>query len=340
MKKHLCTYWRWLENKDNRGRVIAIAAVASLLVAAVAAIVRSPTILAPPAPGGEVRLSLEDYKAGLEARAREVKKRSAHAHGEERTLLENELKEVKLQLSDVNAAYAEALSNIRELEASLDPLVGEIDEDQLAEIRAVLERGDFSRADALMADIEDQADTIVKRAAEAAFQRGKIAALQIRWDEAATHFYKAARLDPTYGHLKAAAEFAERAARYNTARHLFEELLDLSRMEHGDSSSETATVLNGLAGLLRVTGRYGEAERMYRKALEIGRETHGEKHRNYAAKLNNLADLLLTTGRYDEAEPLFWQALAISQDTIGVKHPDYAIRLNNLAHLLRVTGTV
>ena len=238
--------------------------------------------------------------------------------------MENELQEVKSQLSDIKAAYADRQKKIRELEAELARLSEHTGDDRLAGIRAAMEAGDFSKADALLAEIEDRTDTAVKRAAGAAFQRGEIAALKIRWDEAATHFDKAAHLDPTYNHLNQAGVFARRAARYKSALHHFEQLLEVSRNEHGEKSPETAGVFNNLAALLQTTGRYEEAEPLFRQALEIGRQTLGEKHPDYGAKLNNLAVLLQATGRHDEAEPLFRQALEIGRETLGEKHPDYA----------------
>ena len=147
------------------------------------------------------------------------------ANGEERIRLENELKEINRQLADVESAHVDALSKIRELEAALARLGRDIGDDRLAEIRAAMAAGDFSKADALLAEIEEGTKTAVVRAAEAAYQRGEIAALQIRWDEAATHFYKAAHLDPTYNHLNQAGVFARRAARYKSALHHFEQLL-------------------------------------------------------------------------------------------------------------------
>ena len=340
MKKRLCGYWHWLADNDNRGRVIAIATVAGVLVALAAIFIKSPRLPIPPPPGGEVRLSVEDFQDLLEIRKREVTERLAKAHGEERAQLESESKEVKRQLSDVNAAHAEALSKIRELESSLDNLGvdGDIDDDRLAEIRTALEEGDLSKADALLAEIENLASTAIVRAAAAAFQRGEIAALQIRWDEAANHFDKAARLDPTYDYLNDSGRFAERTGQYKTALRHFESLLRLSRQEHGEQSARTANALSNLAVVLRAIGRYEEAESLYRQALKIGRETVGERHPGYATWLNNLAEILQTTGRYEEAEPLYRQALQIGGQTLGEKHPEYAIWLSNFANLLRTAG--
>ena len=282
-------------------------------------------------------MSVSDFQDALERRAEEVRNDLATAHGEERIRLANENAEIARQLADVQAAYAERQERIDELEASLARFSNDVDDDLLAEVRTALEAGDFSKADALLAAIEARADVAVTRAAEAAFQRGQIAATQIRWGEATAHFDKAARLDPVYDHLKQAGIFARRAGRYATALRHLEDLLELSRREYGEGSPKTAAALNNLANLLNDMDRRREAEQFYRQALEIGRETLGEGHPAYANWLNNLATLLRDTDRYAEAEQLYRQALEIGRETLGQGHPAYATRLNNLATLLRDT---
>ena len=311
-----------------------------MAIAAVAAVLLSAIALVPPllAPASGVRMSVSEFQDVLERQAEEARDKLATAHGEERVRLENENAEIARQLADVRGAYAERQERIDELEASLARFSNDVDDDTLAEARAALEAGDFSKADALLAAIEARADGEIVRAAEAAFQRGQIAATQIRWGEAAAHFDRAARLDPAYDHLKQAGTFAWRAGRYATALRHFEDLLELSRREHGEGSPKNATALNNLANILGAVGRYEEAEPLYRQALEIGRETLGERHPDYAARLNNLATLLMSTGRYEEAEALYRKVLEIGRNIVGEGHPKYAIWLNNLAILLMETS--
>ena len=338
MKKYLHQVWAWLAGENNRGRVTAIAAVAAVLITLVGLFISIGTDPSTPPPGGEVRLSVKDFQAVLQKREQEVEQHLARAPGEERALLENERTEVKRQLSNIEPAYAYALRQISELETVLARISDDSSDKQLAEIRAAIKTGDFSKADALLAEIEDRTDVAVVRAAEAAFQRGQIAAIQIKWGEATTHFDKAARLNPTYAHLNEAGRSAERAAQYKTALRHFEELLELSHREHGERSPETAMVLNNLATVLWATGQYAEAESLSRQALEIARKTLGKEHPHYARSLNNLATVLWATGQYAEAEPLSRQALEIARKTFGEEHPHYAHSINNLTIVLWATG--
>ncbi len=292
----------------------------------------------PPPEGGSVHMSVEDFQDALLRREREVTERLRHANDDERRKLENEKAEIARQLSDLETAYAEAQSKISDLETALARFGNDVGGDRLEEARAALAKGDFSKADTLLAEIEAHADMEVGRGAEAAFRRGEIAALQIRWGEAAAHFEKAARLGPSYAHLGKASEFLWRAGRLDAARQSGRKFLALSRRDYGEKARETAVALDQLGRILNDMGEYPEAEPLFRQALEIGRETLGERHPDYAAGLNNLAGLLQATGRYEEAEPLFRQALEIDREALGERHPDYAARLNNLAGLLQATG--
>ena len=331
LKEFFWGCWTWLAPEKNYGRVIALATVAGVLISLVGLFINGIR-------RGEIHLSLKGFQALLEEREQQVTQRLSRAHGDERRLLENELTEVRHQLANIEPAYAEALKQSSELEPALARLSDDSSNNQRAEIRAAIETGDFSQADALLAEIADRTDGAVERAAAAAFQRGHIAAIQIKWGEAATHFDTAARLNPTYDHLNEAGTFAERAAQYKPARRHFEELLELSHREHGERSPETATVLNNLAGVLWATGQYAEAEPLYRQALEIVRTALGEEHPDYALSLNNLAFVLGETDQCAEAESLYRQALEIVRTTLGEEHPSYALSLNNLAGVLWATG--
>ena len=105
--------WNWLGCESNRGRVIAIAMVMGLIIAAITLVVHLQTA------ASEVRMSVSDFQDALERRAEEVRYDLATAHGEERTRLENENAEIARQLADVQAAYAERQERIDELEGRL-----------------------------------------------------------------------------------------------------------------------------------------------------------------------------------------------------------------------------
>ncbi len=139
------------------------------------------------------------FEAELNKRAAEVEAALATASEDERTRLEGQRAEIARRLADVEGALKKREEKIRELEALLAREGNEIGGDQLAEARAALQRGDFSKADALFAEIEARAQMAVQSAARAAYGRGEIAEEQVRWANAAAHYARAAGLEPSYG---------------------------------------------------------------------------------------------------------------------------------------------
>ena len=120
MDEYLYQFWAWLADENNRGRVLVLATVLGVIITLAGVIItlfiRTRTDTPPPPPGGEVRMSVEDYQADLEEREQQVTQRLAQAHGDERRLLENELIEVRHQLSDIETAHAAALKRSSEFE--------------------------------------------------------------------------------------------------------------------------------------------------------------------------------------------------------------------------------
>ena len=284
---------------------------------------------------------LDELRADLEAKHAAM----ADASEAKQELLRRDLDQIQKEkiavqgrLRDLDASYAEVVNTMSDLKAQLDREGNDIGGDRLAEARAALERGDFSKADALFAEIEARKAMAVQSAARAAFGRGEIAEEQVRWEDAAEHYARAAGLDPTYDTLFKAREFAWRAGDYARAVGFGAELIRVAREGFGDESTALASALNEHAGTIYAIGRYAEAEPLFRQALEIGEKTIGTQHPTYAIRLSNLAGLLLAMGRTNEAEPLYRQALEIGEKTIGTTHPGYAIHLNNLASLLRDMG--
>ena len=87
------------------------------------------------------------------------------------------------------------------LEALLERSGNDIGGDRIAQAKAALEKGDYSIADDIFAEIEARNTLAVQETARAAFGRGEIAEEQVRWADAATHYTRAADLDPTFDHI-------------------------------------------------------------------------------------------------------------------------------------------
>ncbi|WIY25524.1 tetratricopeptide repeat protein [Parasedimentitalea psychrophila] len=289
----------------------------------------------------QLNKSLVDLRADLEAKHAETRR----ADAAELKMRQMEISDLQRQIGDYEArvanpeaAYKEHIARIAELEQLLRDATVEIGENRIKDAQAALEQGDFSKADEIFAEVEEFETQAVKRASKASFGRGLIAEEQVRWQDAAEHYSRAARLDPSYETLIKAGHFLGRSGLYAEAIRIEEQLLQVAMKEFGDEHKNTAIALNNLAANYKETERYGEAEPLYRKALEIDRKVLGTDHPDYAIRLNNLAALLEATGRYGEAEPLYLEALEVDRKVLGIEHPDYAIHLSNFAGLLVRTG--
>ncbi|WP_454282317.1 tetratricopeptide repeat protein [Roseovarius sp. MBR-79] len=312
-----------------------------------------------------------DLKADLEQEL-------AEANEAGKTQLRARIAELESQITNPDAALAEARKRITDLEALLDREANQIGADRIAEAKAALAKADYSLADNIFAEIEARNDLAVQDAARAAGGRGEVAEAELRWLDAAQHYAKAARLVPEFDNIFKAREYAWRAGQLDTAhRHgadllalarnegtqeqiatalnehaltldaqgryaeaeaLYREALEIDRATIGEGYPYDAILLNNLAGVVRAQGRLEEAESLYREALEIDRATVGEGHRDFASGLNNLAGVVRLQDRYEEAERLLRKALKIDRATLGDRHPEYAIHLNNLANVVRALG--
>ena len=290
-------------------------------------------LLMPPMP---IQMTVEGFSDIQRKLRDEARADLAQAHGEERKRLEDKIDALNQRLANPDEALAQQHAIILDLEAQLTRRGNDIGGDRLAEAKSALEQGDFTAARALFEDLQARTAPDVQANAAAAFALGQIAEAEIRWHDAAEHYERAARLNPTFDTFHKAREFAWRSGDYPAALHWGEDMLTVVRS--GTDQLQLSLALNENALTLAALGRYSEAEELYRKAQEIDRATIGEAHPDYAIHLNNLASVVRAQGRFLEAEGLFRQSLEIDRATIGEAHPDYATHLNNLAGVVQAQG--
>ena len=287
-------------------------------------------------PPNTLQMDVDTF-ASLQSKLRdEARTELAAAHGAERQRLEDKIETLNARLRDPEEALAQQHAIITSLEDQLARRGNEIGGDDLAAATTALEAGDFTKARTLFETLAARTAPEVTANADASFALGQIAEVEIRWHDAATHYARAASLNPTFDTLYKAREFAWRAGNYPAAFRYGEDLLATARKD--GTQTQLSIALNEHALTVTAQGRYPEAEGLFRQALEIDRATIGEAHPAYANHLNNLAGVVQAQGRYPEAEGLYRQALEIDRATIGEGHPSYATHLNNLAAAVEVQG--
>jgi len=131
----------------------------------------------------------------------DLEKELTTAHQDEKAELTARIAELENQIANPDAALAEAQERIKDLETRLERMGNDIGGDRLAAARAAFQKLDYSVADDIFAEIEDRQKLQVQQAARAALGRGEVAEAELRWHDAAEHYVRAARLDPSYDTL-------------------------------------------------------------------------------------------------------------------------------------------
>jgi tetratricopeptide (TPR) repeat protein len=325
-----------------------------------------------------IGLTFEQHEANVRERLAEMRADLERAHGAERALLQAQIDAGNATLLNLQQDYERNVAELTDLRQTLAQYHNRIDTGRHAAADAALERGDMSLARALLGELAAQVrakrEDFSKEEALLEFKLGEIAEAEICWADAATHYARAAQLDPTLEALHKATDFTQLAGDYARAERLaqdyvtfaragddpkdlshalasnatvlyrlgryaeaeihFAQALDLVRMTVGDVHLDFSSSLINLALVVQDQGRYDEAEKLCREALEIDLVIFGEVHPDYATGLNNLAMVVEAQGRYTESEKFYVEALKIDRATIGEGHPAYAIHLNNLAWVL------
>lgn len=377
--------WAWFGVEDNQNRVNAIAAVVAVLLTILGAVLTAlwfigkrlfaksalPQPPAPSLPTGDV-LTMDQHLTILDKREAQLTEKLSGAHQDEKQTLLAQIDELKSRRASPEKSLAEAQKRIKDLEALLEREANTIGGERITEARAALERGDYSVADDIFAEIEVAQEVEVKKAARAAFGRGEIAEAEVRWADAAEHYLRASQLDPSYDNFYRAREFLWRSGEYKAAHDLGNPLIDAALRTNepeklAEARNEHALTLHGLgkfseakvmfnevldlvdkdhphypvylsnlAGVLLDQGRFSEAEDLYDKAIAAVPDAMVDgKRENFAILLGNLARALAGQDRNEEAEHFLEQALEIDAQTVGKRHPSYAVHLICLADVVR-----
>jgi tetratricopeptide (TPR) repeat protein len=315
-----------------------------------------------------VGITLEQYEAGLNKRAEEIRAEQAvqsqkllelteRASGAEKDslrsqiaaveaekrALEAESKGVADRLTNLQASYDGLVQKLTEANAALEAFAPLISKDAFEQAQAMLSRGDVLGAEGKFVEIADTVRKIRERTdvaeARAIFQAGQLAEQRIDWRAAYTYYARAASLQPSnWQYAQSAGNLAHQMGDYAVAVSFKEAVLSTVTSVFGPDAQETATALDSLALTYKNFARYTAAEPLYRRAIEIHEKTLGKDHPDVARDYNNLALLRMNQGRYAEAEPLFRRAIEIDKKALGKDHPTVAINYNNLAVLFLNQG--
>ncbi len=164
-------------------------------------------------------LTPEQFERIIQLEREDAVKKYKKASDAEKIKLEQKIAELDRRLADVPKTFQEFKERIARLESILEREGNEIGNKKLMEAREALEKGDFSKADAIFAEIETREQLAVERSARAAYARGEIAEQEIRWKDAAEHYTRAAQLAPCFKNLIMSQKFSTQIGDYDSALH-------------------------------------------------------------------------------------------------------------------------
>jgi tetratricopeptide (TPR) repeat protein len=126
--------------------------------------------------------------------------------------------------------------------------------------------------------------------------------------------------------------------RYNDAKPLYLQSLDILKLQLGTNHFDVASSLNNLALLYYSQGCYNDAEPLFLQSLSISKYQLSIDDFDVATTLNNLALLYYSQRKYNDAELLYLQSLDIWKHQLGTDNSNVATSLNNLAVLYKSQG--
>jgi CHAT domain-containing protein/tetratricopeptide (TPR) repeat protein len=115
---------------------------------------------------------------------------------------------------------------------------------------------------------------------------------------------------------------------------------EIVRLTEKDTDRRRATVLEGLAELLRAAGAYGEAEGFYQQSLAVYRSNSpgSAREQDVARVLWQEGLLYSSMGRYSDAEKSYNAAFALLEAKSGSQLPNAPLVQSDLADLCRLEG--
>jgi eukaryotic-like serine/threonine-protein kinase len=133
--------------------------------------------------------------------------------------------------------------------------------------------------------------------------------------------------------INALAQILVGRARYDEARELHLENIEIKKLLYGDDSPITAIAYSNYSAFLKYRERYSEAEDWQQRAHSILTAKLGNEHPHIAMSLNNLANLKHDQMELDSAEYYHRLSLGLSRKIFGNDHNKVADSFNNLATL-------
>ena len=213
----------------------------------------------------------EQYQADLAEKEKEIRQLLVDAALDHRdkTELNQQLAQVEQLRLDEQTSYENHIKDLKERLNRLDLLRGQIPDKLIEEAKQALSDGENTKADQLFKQVEEQEDPHIAAAAEAAYQRGKLAEDIIQYSTAFQHYHRAIQLMPDNPlFLETAGSMAGIVANHQKQIEWNEQALSLYLKQDGKDSPDVARLRNNLGSAWDSLGEYQKSDRLLRAGLD------------------------------------------------------------------------
>ncbi|NKB64038.1 MAG: tetratricopeptide repeat protein [Gammaproteobacteria bacterium] len=278
-----------------------------------------------------IGISLEQYEQGLRRREEEITLALTRSFDADRGILLREKAGIEKQLWDIRTSYESTIADLRKRIEQLETIRGQVSDELLDDALSALSEGDRAKADQIFSQIEVESQGVIDAAAEAAYQRSRIALEAIRYGEGFKHAQRSIQLSPENAlYLGGAGELARLVGGHDLELTYRKQALTIDLETFGEDHPRVAMHRNNLGSAWESKGEYDLAIEYYELALASNLKTFGEEHPHVARDRNNLGLAWKSKGEYDRAIEYYELALDSDLKTFGEEHPRVAIRRNNL----------
>ena len=251
-----------------------------------------------------------------------------------RTSLEQELTILQRQFVDIEKSYKDRIAELIRIAKQVESFSGDVSEDKIKQAVAALAEGNSDLADAIFAEVENSGQNVIESTARAAYERGRIAHDNLRWQDAGKFFEKADRLHPNQPlYAQQAARQARVIGDYEAARSRYKSILNHRVFTEGEEVTDKSNTISSLAEIYRILGKYKKSVQYYKVSIDMEDNIVPHRQKVRANLYNELALTYEAQGLYSDAESLIKKSIAIDEETLPAGHTVLSVRYATLGVL-------
>jgi tetratricopeptide (TPR) repeat protein len=236
-------------------------------------------------------LSLSEYEAGLEAIHKRFDSLDKSSISEEKYRVAiSEKADIEKELADIKASFEAYKKDFKEQIESLEKAEEVSPNVRLSEAKHALICGDTKKAEAMFLQIAEESTAHILAAAEAVYQRGKLAKNSFSYMDAHELFREAVRLSPANSvYIRAAGSTAQILNYQDEALEFYDLALREDMDRYGSTDINVGVDYNNRANVLMELRRFDDAVTDLEKSLSVFENLGKSGEECLGAVYNNLS---------------------------------------------------